>query len=73
MSRKLPPWAQIAMHFAFLLVWGAEAQRLLPDGDIGKWIVLIAGSAQTALALYGIYSPPPSRGNGTIGPRADQQ
>ena len=53
MKTKLPPWAQIAMHFAFLLVWGAEAQRLLPDGDLGKWIVLVAGSTQTALALYG--------------------
>lgn len=73
MKSKLPPWAQIALHFAFLVLWGAEAQRLLPDGDIGKWIVLVAGSAQTALALYGIYSPPPSRGNGSTGPRADQQ
>lgn len=73
MKSKLPPWAQIALHFAFLLVWGAEAQRLLPDGDLGKWIVLIAGSAQTALALYGIYSPPPLRGSSSHGPRADQQ
>lgn len=73
MKSKLPPWAQIALHFAFLVLWGAEAQRLLPDGDLGKWIVLVAGSAQTALALYGLYTPPPSRGSGTNGPRPDQQ
>lgn len=73
MKSKLPPWAQIALHFAFLVLWGAEAQRLFPDGDLRKWIVLVAGSAQTALALYGLYTPPPSRGSGANGPRPDQQ
>jgi len=59
MKPSIPHLAQIALHFSFLVLWGAEAQGLLPKGDAGRWIVLLGGSAQTALAIYGIYSPPP--------------
>jgi hypothetical protein len=62
MKHQLPVWAQMALHFCFLVLWGAQAGELLPDGDIGHWIVLIAGSGQTVLAVYGIYTPPPPRG-----------
>jgi hypothetical protein len=59
----IPSSVQMVLHFCFLVLWGAQAGSLLPDGDAGHWIVLIAGSLQTVLAVHGIYTPPPpSRG-----------
>ena len=70
---KLPFHAQIVIHFAFLILWGAEAKGLLPGGDAGEWLKLVGHAAQTVLIVYGLYTPPPSSTRGTTGPRADQQ
>ena len=71
--KHLPAPIQMFLHFVFLVVYGAQAQGLLADDPLGHWLILVVGSLQTVLALHGLYTPPPSRGTGVTGPRADQQ
>lgn len=55
----LPPWAQIVSQVALSTISAAQVMGLLSDGDLGKWVVIVATSTQSVLGIHGLYTPVP--------------